>query len=243
MSYGKNLRIENEDGQGILLRAPTKEEKQSLIADYNEPNVAETTLQLSAATLETQEKYYEHLIHDKNSIAWGIFVDAKEKDGEPIYVGNTSLHLRDAETQTWSTGVLITNPDYRGKGIGTLAHLGRTWWAANMLGVRFIKTEAVSGSISTDYEGDFEKWKETESIEFGNWPSRKALERAGYQLFDTDPAQVFRRGFNLGFWRFRWINPLKVNEIFPNGIPDKYSESLKLAVETLEKAEKMIKNI
>lgn len=112
----------------------------------------------SAPVLEDEHEWYEKTRTDKTSIVWGIWVI----DGENRrLIGTTALNELEGEHIRQATsGVLIFDKDYWGKGIASHIHKARTWYAFKHLGLTRIKSGVVQGN-----EG-----------------SRIALERSGYTL-------------------------------------------------------------
>jgi RimJ/RimL family protein N-acetyltransferase len=243
--FGKRLRIEREDGWGVTLRPPQKEEVAALKEGVNEPTIAYATNLVYGVTDTMQEKYFDNIESDKDSIHWGIYPDQINEDEttRPTkLVGLTGLHKRN-EFRVWSTGFIISFSRYWGFGIAGLSHICRTWYASEFLDVNLLVSEVKSGTAEHGYNGSFDDWKKSGSTMYGNWASRKALERVGYTCIYTMPAQLFRRGQLQGLWKFLWINPKKAELLFPNGIPKMYEKGLEKARLTLEKGYSMIKNV
>lgn len=242
--FGKRLRIEREDGWGVVLKAPERNEVAALKEGINEPAIAYATNLVYGATDATQEKYFDSIESNKDSVLWGIYPD-EIRNGEDVLptklVGMTGLHKTNGR-DIWATGFVIAFSQYWGHGIASLSHICRTWYASEFLDANLIQSEVKSGTAETGYEGSFEAWSKSGLAVYGNWASRKALERVGYTCVYTMPAQMFRRGSLQGLWKFLWINPKKVDYLFPKGVSKIYREGLVKAQITIEKGYSMIKN-
>jgi RimJ/RimL family protein N-acetyltransferase len=113
---------------------------------------------MTAPTIEDEVEWFEKTRADKEGLTWGIW-DATGSDRRLI--GTTSLtditkgHIRQA-----TSGSMISNKEYWGKGIASAIHKARTWYAFQHLGLTRIKSAVIRGNVA----------------------SRKALEKSGYAL-------------------------------------------------------------
>ncbi|MDP1710255.1 MAG: GNAT family protein, partial [bacterium] len=143
---------------------------------------------------------------------WGIL-----PDGSKEIVGVTTLNHIDSFGSATS-GIIIWNTEWWGKGVATRAHLARTLFAADYLNRTTIKSAA--------------RVKNDGSI--------KALTRVGYNLIGLEPRTVFRAGEYLDTQLFCWIHPEKVNLLFPEGLPDVYANGIAMAKTALDKARQVV---
>ena len=136
-----------------------------------------------APTLEDEEEWYEKTRTDKNSRVWGIWV--REGDARKL-IGSTALN-----SITWSpvlqatSGSLIVDQSYWGKGIASSIHKVRTWYAFQHMGLHRIKSAVLHGNVG----------------------SSKALDRSGYVLVYTERNEQFIDGSLRHMDCFECLNP------------------------------------
>ncbi len=139
---------------------------------------------IAAPSIEDEEEWYEKMRTDGSSMSWGLF--AGESDGHKL-IGGTSLN-RIQNNQMFrraTSGILIFDQDYWGKGIATATHAARTYFAFRELGLGVIYSK----------------------VFHTNEPSRKAIESVGYVLTGTNRCQGMHRGEWLHANDFELINP------------------------------------
>ncbi len=253
--FGKRLRVEIQTertkkgvvlpkGWGITLRPGTKDEILSLAEPGSEPYFGYTTNQTNGYTSLNMEQWYEKLATRQNSYAWVIEVDAiKDASLDKTIVGVTNLSEYSPNENIWGTGSGISKKEYWGFGVISLAHMARTWFALNFLNTWQIVSTVQAGTAETMYEGNKEKWLETNSSLYGNWGSRLGLERVGYVLYGTHPAERPSKGSWHGTWQFVLNNPMYKPIMWPSGIPEKYEKGYQKTIEAMDNAKKMIVNI
>lgn len=146
-----NLRVElapiaKEDMQAFI--SPGMQ--QGSITRYFEHSIA--------PTLEDEYEWYEKTRTDKNSVIWGIWII---DGGSRQLIGSTALNELEGERIRQATsGVMIFDKTYWGKGIASHIHRARTWYAFKHMGLTRIKSGVIQG----------------------NDGSLRALERVGYTL-------------------------------------------------------------
>jgi RimJ/RimL family protein N-acetyltransferase len=126
----------------VMLGPCTKDQYTSpeVISGMNNYLTTMYTRQQSAASIESQESWYEKVRTD-DDVHWGIFYEGE-------LCGFTSIHI-DNPNHRASTGILIFRKDMWGKGIASNSHIARTWYAATHLGVKIITTQVQSPNTAS----------------------------------------------------------------------------------------------
>jgi len=115
-----------------------------------------------APTLEDEQEWYEKVRTDQNSRVWGIWV---REDQERKLIGSTALNgIKWTHVHQATSGSLIVDQAYWGKGIASSIHKARTWYAFQHMGLHRIQSAVLRG----------------------NGGSSKALSRSGYTLVYTE---------------------------------------------------------
>lgn len=209
--YGVNMYVAF-DGLGVKLRPFSKGDLPVLVRYFSSMKVHMYTQGLFAQTEESEEEWYERTRKDERSCTWAIQPDGSE---EPI--GITSLHGIDLFGSA-SSGIIIWNVDWWGKGIATRAHLGRTLFAADYLNRLTIKS----------------------SVRADNAASFRALTRVGYNLTGLEPRTSYRAGRYIDTKLLCWIHPEKINLLFPEGGAEAYKEGIENASIALLRARQFV---
>lgn len=210
--FGKSMRVEF-DGFGITLRPIRKEEMGHLTELLNHHEAIAWTNMRSGLVLEGEQEWWERARSNSDGVLWGIV-----PDGEEAVIGTTGLHSLDQVSLSCSSGIVIANPEWHGKGVGTRAHLARTWYAVHILNRRTIE--------SSVYEP--------------NEKSRKALERVGYRATGRSRTK-FLEGRYVTRVSFLWTSPHHAKDIYPEGVPQEMEESLEKARIALNRASQVVK--
>lgn len=119
---------------------------------------------------EDEQEWYEKVRTDGTRLVWGIWVI---ENGKRTLIGNSSLtNIQRYQISQATTGVVITNKAYWGKGIASHIHMARTWFAFQHLGFTRLKSAVVQG----------------------NDASLRALLRSGYAHVYTERNEQFGDG-------------------------------------------------
>lgn len=123
-----------------------------------------------APTIEDEQEWYEKTRTDKSSLVWGIWV----RDGEGrTLIGSTALtDIKRSHIHQATSGSLIADKAYWGRGIASSIHKARTWYAFQHMGLHRIQSAVLQGNVG----------------------SRKALSRSGYELVYTERNEQFIDG-------------------------------------------------
>lgn len=210
--FGVRMLIDH-NGLTLNLRKCSKEDLPELVKNFDSMKIHLFTNGLFAQTLENEVEWYEKNRKDPDSCIWLI-----QPVGFDLPIGVTGLHGLNSMEGTCTSGIIIWNQNWWGKGVATAAHLGRTIFAANYLNRFTIRS----------------------CVRVENAPSRKALERVGYTIWGEDPVDDFRDGRWMDTYHLIWFRPSSVNIMFPTGVPEKYVGGVQRAKIALELARKEV---
>lgn len=205
--FGINMVI-SHCNQTVKLRPLTKKDLPILVEHFASMKVHMYTMGLFAQTMENEEEWYEKNRKDDKSCLWAI----QPKDSD-VPIGVTAIHDISPFTNSCTTGIIIWDPTWWGKGIASATHLGRTLFAADYLNRFTIRS----------------------SVRVHNEASLKALERVGYTVWGTEPLSAYRAGKWLDTYHLIWVNPDKICSLYPEGTPENLKggvERAKFALET-----------
>lgn len=197
----------DHNGRKVLLRAPSKNDLSELVAHFSSMKIHMFTNGLFAQTLENETEWFEKNRKDPDSCLWLI-----QPDGYDLPVGVTGLHGLVNLGNSSSSGIIIWDPEWWGKGIASSAHIGRTFFAAN-----FLNRFSIHSSVRT-----------------ANNASRRALERVGYTVWGEEPCDDFRDGKWLSTYHLIWIRPDMANFLFNGDIPERYIPGIEKSKNALE---------
>lgn len=206
--FGINMMVRTEKA-AVNLRPAQKDDMKELVKHFSSMRVHLYTNGMFAQTLENEEEWYDKVRQDKDGCSWLI-----QPAGHDHPVGITGLHEINTRENSCSSGIIIWDTDWWGKGVASAAHLGRTLFAADYLN----------------------RVKINSCVRVENNPSRKALERVGYTVWGTEPVDDYRAGRWLDTYHLTWFHPEKYNFFYPDGAPEMYKEGIERAKVALEKA-------
>lgn len=199
--YGMRMAV-RKDGFTVYL-VPVKETQLSVIAEnFSNMKVHMYTQQLFAQTLENEREWYNRMRTDTDHIVWGIL-----PEGEEEIVGVTGLHKINNVAGTCTSGIVIFKTDWWGKGVASRTHLARTFFAA-----KYLSRNTIKSGVRTPNEA-----------------SKKALERVGYTVTGIEPRTEFRNGIYIDSYTLIWINPERVDLLYPEGLPVQYKDGVERA--------------
>lgn len=136
-----------------------------------------------APTLEDEQEWYEKVRTEKDSRVWGIWVTEKDKR---TLIGTTALNdIRRDHVHLATSGSLIADHSYWGRGIASHIHKARTWYAFRHLGLHCVRSEVLHGNIG----------------------SSKALERSGYEVTHVERNVKFVDGSLRNADHLECVNP------------------------------------
>lgn len=123
-----------------------------------------------AFVIEDETEWYDRVRKEQDQIVWGIWAI---ENGERKLIGNSTItDIERYQVQQGTTGVVITDKAYWGKGIASSIHMARTWFAFQHMGLTRLRSAVIQG----------------------NDASRRALEKVGYNLVYTERNEQFADG-------------------------------------------------
>lgn len=184
MSFGPIMRTKTSTGMQIELAPFAREEIVENLRGYQKDSVVRyMSLQHHAQVKESVEEWYDKIAKDTERILWGLWVI---EGGKRQHIGNTALmDFEKAPLFQATSGIIIVDSDYWGKGIASAAHKARTWYAFRQLGLVRIKS----------------------AVRNGNEGSLKALERSGYGHVYTERNTSFVDGAYRHQYNLECLNP------------------------------------
>ena len=188
MAFGPIMQV--KAGNLVVELAPLTKENATLFIENGGMQYASVTKYLdrkSAPVKEDELEWFDRTREDKANLVWGIYV----LDGETrTLIGNTALdNITRKHIHQATSGSLIFDKSYWGKGIASSIHKARTWYAFEQLGLHRIMSAVIQGNVA----------------------SRKALQKSGYELVYVERNTVFVDGQLRHQDNLECINP---NELF-----------------------------
>lgn len=142
---------------------------------FADPDVTLFLMRDTPPTLKDEEAWFERVARSENDVVWGLFMEGE-------HVGSTGIHQIDWRNRRGTTGVMIGDRKWWGRGIAGESHRLRTRYAFEEVGLEKLTTHVIEG----------------------NTASRRALERVGYQTVGVYRHHEFRRGQ----WWNAWVAEL-----------------------------------
>lgn len=146
MAFGPIIRFDVGNLRIELAPIP-KEEMGKFIEDGGlQAHTVTRYLGRMAPVLEDEHEWYDKVRTQKDSVVWGIW---DITDGRKL-IGSSSLHDIEGEHFRQATsGSLIFDTSYWGKGIARNAHKARTWYGFSQLGLTRIKSAVIVGNLAS----------------------------------------------------------------------------------------------
>jgi diamine N-acetyltransferase len=204
------------DGLKVILRQPEQSEIESLAKSFSSMIVQYYTNGIAAKTVKDEAEWWEKSRLSTDTVIWAI---APEK-GEKI-IGVTGLHKIHPSWGSCTSGIIVADPDYWGKGYAYRAHLARTLYAVNTLNRTTIQSR----------------------VRVPNVASLKALLKVGYRISGREDRDFYRGGVYMDSYVLSWVNPRRIAELYPEGVPEELTESQTKARAALDLAEKSVKDL
>ncbi len=140
----------------------------------------------SAPVLEDETDWFNKTRSENTSIVWGVYV---VQDSEEKLIGTTGLHGIEAGDYkpylSATSGFMIFDPEFWGKGIAGACHRARTMYAFDVLGVVIIRSAVI----------------------VQNKASKRAIESVGYVVNHTDRMPGLHKGEPREEYCFWCVNP------------------------------------
>lgn len=170
MAFGPIMQLKVGD-LTIELAPITKESlDEFVLPGFQQASVTRYLSRHNAPTIEDEIEWYDKTRTTNDVLVWGIWnIDGKTRQ----LIGNTALTSIEKDCIFQATsGSVISNKEFWGRGIASAIHKARTWYAFQHLGIVRIKSAVAHGNIA----------------------SRKALEKAGYNLVYVERNTTFVDG-------------------------------------------------
>lgn len=170
MAFGPIITIPDTTRTVILAPFERDDTLEFIKPGMQQASVTKYLSHRSAPVSADQFEWYDRVRTAKDNVIWGIWI---EQNDERELIGVTELmHIAYGHTDQAVSGVQISKKEYWGKGIVSLAHKARTWYAFEQLGLDRIRSEVVQGNAA----------------------SLKALQNVGYTYVYTERNDVFVDG-------------------------------------------------
>ncbi len=124
-------------GKRVVLRPLTKEDVPQMYVWVNDPELLQYLGMYLPTSLSKEEKWLEGLDSRNGDITFGIEVAGK-------LIGTMGIHRIDWKNRTATTGAMIGEKSYQGKGYGTEAKMLLLNYAFNTLNLRKIYSEVIA---------------------------------------------------------------------------------------------------
>jgi RimJ/RimL family protein N-acetyltransferase len=210
--FGNTVKISNGN-LSLILRPPKDEDIPRLVKGMSDWEVKKYLGAKGAIIESTEREWVEKAAKDMDKMVWFI-----EPEGEEFAIGNTALtHITNLSGSCIS-GCMIWDKNWWGKGVASLAHIARTWFAGRQLGRSTITSEVYSP----------------------NHGSYKAIEKVGYIQTGVQLRVRFVDGKYIDKKIFTWLNPTFVPIMYPEGLPEEYKSAVQKAEEALQKGDEWI---
>lgn len=182
MAFGPIMRLSAGEIQ-IELAPLSREDMPRFINPGMQEYAVTKYLTATAKVLEDEYEWYEKVRNDTTSIVWGIWVI---KGDDRTIIGTSALNdIKLNQTRQATSGSMIFDQDYWGKGIAKHIHMARTWYAFQHMGLQRVKSAVIQGNVA----------------------SLKALQRSGYELVYVERNDVFVDGQLRHLDMLECINP------------------------------------
>jgi len=170
MAFGPIMRLKVGELEIELAPLGREDMERFISPGMNQASVSNYLSRRTGNTLEDEYEWFEKTRKESDSIIWGIF---DITDGKRIVIGTTGITgLTNEPLKQATSGVLIFDRDYWGKGIATHIHKARTWYLFRQVGLVRIKSAVIHGNVA----------------------SLKALETSGYSVVYTERNTTFGDG-------------------------------------------------
>jgi RimJ/RimL family protein N-acetyltransferase len=200
----------------VRLRPGTKEDLPELVKHFSSMRIHLYTQGLFGQTIENEQEWYDKTRKAEESCVWLI-----QPEGSGVAIGVTSLHKINSSDGGCTSGIIIWDPSWWGKGVASAAHLGRTLFAAD-----YLNKYSIRSSVRED-----------------NNASRQALEKVGYTVWGTEPVDSYRTGKWLNTHQLKWFHPEKYQYYYPDGLPEKFAPGVERAKIALQSARQVVEFI
>lgn len=157
MAFGPIMRFSAKDNLQVELAPLAKENMAAFVSPgMQQASVFRYLGRQTAPVLEDEQEWYDKTRTETNTLVWGIW--AIEEQGRKLIGSSSFDDIEHKYIRQATSGSLIFDLNYWGKGIASSAHKARTWYGFQHMGLVRIKSAVIHGNVG----------------------SRTALERSGY---------------------------------------------------------------
>lgn len=184
---GPIMRVQVNDKLSVRLAPFAKEDLGAFIEDGGMQRRSTTRYMGMdfAPTIETEQEWYDKIRTSPKYMVWGIW---SESGGRKTLIGNTALsNLEESPFRQMTSGSVIFNQDYWGKGIASAIHKARTWYAFREMNLARVKSAVLLPNVA----------------------SKKALQKSGYFFHSLERNEQFANGAFQHLENFECLNPSK----------------------------------
>jgi len=215
--FGNTFRVVS-DRLTLVLR-PAKESDIPKMAEGMSDWQVRRYLGAMGGVMESNERdWINRTSESRDTVLWLIQPEGVDVD---YAIGSTALHHIDDSYNSSGSGFVIWDKTWWGKGVASLAHIARTWFAARQLN-RF----TIVSHVFTPNEG--------------SW---RALEKVGYIRTGLELRRKVVDGNFIDAYVYSWINPYTLSITYPNGLPKEYEEGVRKAEETILKGDRYVRYV
>ncbi len=184
MAFGPIMRFTLTDSTIVELAPLNKEVMGEFVSPgMQQGSITRYLLRRNAPVLEDEHEWFDRVRQQTDALTWGIWV---VENDERKLIGSSGLHnIEYRQVAHATSGSMIFDSSYWGRGIASGAHKARTWYGFTQLGFHCIKS----------------------AVAFPNIGSRKALEKSGYHVVSTERNVSFVDGQLQHQYNLECINP------------------------------------
>lgn len=173
-------------GEKVILRLVTQADATSFVTWINDPQISQYLSRAFPVDMKSERKWIDSLYPSENNIVFAV------ETVEGRLIGTMGLHKINLIDRTASTGAMIGDVSYHGKGYGTEAKMLLLEYAFNTLNLRKINSEVISF----------------------NERSIKYSLKCGYEIEGRQKAQVYKNGkyhdiVLLAIFKEKWASVFK----------------------------------
>ena len=154
-------------GERVTLAPMTLDHLEPFTRWFADPLVTRYLLRIEPPSMKQEVEWYEAMCADPNRVNWGVFVGESE-----TLIGTTGIEAINWRHRHASSGTLLGDRSYWGKGLGSETMRLRTAYGFQHLGLEKLKSSAFADNAG----------------------SRRSLEKAGYRQSGLERREIFRDG-------------------------------------------------
>ena len=210
--FGNTVRIVSEK-LSLVLRPAKESDIPRMTEGMSDWEVRKYLGVLGGVMEHNERDWIMKTSESKDTVLWFI-----QPEGVDYAIGSTALHRIDDPYNSCGSGFVIWDKTWWGKGVASLAHIARTWFAARQL-----NRYTIISHVCTQNQG--------------SW---RALERVGYIRTGLELRRKFVDGRFIDWYVYTWINPYTISITYPEGLPQEYELGVQKAQTAILKGDEYI---